>query len=352
MERKSIMKKLFTILTAVLMLVCAASCGAQVDISAVPAGKVTAQETKPEADGGNGQGFSVESRLEESGEYTDNLGNTTRYSYSLPKIVCDSDYAGCVNKEIDDLYEKHILPQLDTMEDGNSIVTPSSRWQKSSYGGITSVVLMINSSWDSDYPFFWNFDPYGNEADNAAVLKAAGMAAEEFVNRAHDVLEQEVSFDREGKSDEILKSLDEDAEKTLSEQNINAEMPMAVLDDGSILFCAKVYSVAGAGYYYRLYELLPDGGYKKVKSLAPGDESYNIFLIEKESNVIFACPPTAAAGSTVTIETCDVCDGEVKIEVNGADDGEFKDACIYEFTMPDHDVTVTAWISTEGFPGS
>ena len=251
------MKKIICILMAGLMLACAAACGAVQDSSAA---------SEPEAQTADTQKIIFESRFDESGEYTDNCGNTVQYSFSLPRIVCDTDYAKCVNGEIYDLFEKMILPALVSMSDGTSLITVRSDWQNSEYNGITSLCLFFKSDFDSEYTYIWNFDADGNEADNAAVLKAAGMTPEEFEAKAKEILEKEVAFDRDGMSEEIIKAREEDAEKTLSKENLNSEIPIAVADDGGIVFCAKVYSVAGSGYYFRNYHILPSGGYEEIRN--------------------------------------------------------------------------------------
>jgi len=52
------------------------------------------------------------------------------------------------------------------------------------------------------------------------------------------------------------------------------------------------------------------------------------------------------------VTTVDVADGEVKIEVNGADSGRWDSWGTYIFTMPDEDAEVRGWISTEGYAGA
>ena len=55
------------------------------------------------------------------------------------------------------------------------------------------------------------------------------------------------------------------------------------------------------------------------------------------------------AGETVVVETCVVSDGDVHVAVNGsADFGEFTSAGVYEFVMPEEDVTVHVWVTSNG----
>ena len=54
----------------------------------------------------------------------------------------------------------------------------------------------------------------------------------------------------------------------------------------------------------------------------------------------------------MTVHTVDVADGEVKLEVNGTDSGTWQEWGTYTFIMPDEDVELEGWISTEGYPGA
>lgn len=79
---------------------------------------------------------------------------------------------------------------------------------------------------------------------------------------------------------------------------------------------------------------------------------HQIIVDSEDETIIVDCPGAAFAGETVQIQTCFVADGEVKIEILDGDAGEFTEEALYEFVMPDHDITIKAWISTEGYAGS
>ena len=91
-----------------------------------------------------------------------------------------------------------------------------------------------------------------------------------------------------------------------------------------------------------------------------GTDGGNEILEEGEHHITLAgdeyvfvdCPEKAKAGETVTVHTVDVCDGEVKLTVNGSDIGTWQEWGTYTFTMPDEDVEINGWISTEGYPGA
>lgn len=87
------------------------------------------------------------------------------------------------------------------------------------------------------------------------------------------------------------------------------------------------------------------------KTEVSGAEEYSIML-SGEEDVFTDCPISAKAGDTVIVHTVDVADGEVKITVNGEDAGSWQDWGTYTFVMPDQDVELYGWISTEGFAGA
>ena len=71
----------------------------------------------------------------------------------------------------------------------------------------------------------------------------------------------------------------------------------------------------------------------------------------KDTDLIVKCPSRAKTGETVTVETVCVTDARLYLNVSGADVKTVTEG-IYEFVMPDCDVEVSAYVSTEGFPGA
>ena len=87
------------------------------------------------------------------------------------------------------------------------------------------------------------------------------------------------------------------------------------------------------------------------ESSEPGQDEHSITLTGEE-DVFVDCPDSAKAGETVTVHTADVCDGVVRIEVNGSDTGTWEKGDTYTFIMPDEDVELNGRISTAGYPGA
>ncbi len=91
------------------------------------------------------------------------------------------------------------------------------------------------------------------------------------------------------------------------------------------------------------------GGEEDPQPLPEGEHR---ITLTGEEDVFVDCPASAKAGETVTVQVVGVADGEVMLEVNGSDSGEWKDWGTYTFIMPDEDVELCGWISTDGYPGA
>ena len=83
--------------------------------------------------------------------------------------------------------------------------------------------------------------------------------------------------------------------------------------------------------------------------LAACGKGYKITVDAADDFMVQSCPKRAEAGETVVVETCVVSDGDVHVSVNGsADFGSFTSAGVYEFVMPEGDVTVHVWVTSNG----
>ena len=108
---------------------------------------------------------------------------------------------------------------------------------------------------------------------------------------------------------------------------------------------------AGKEEYSVRKQAAPNGENSETNQQTPVVYGHSITLTGDEY-VFIDCPEGADAGDTVTVHTVDVADGEVKLEVNGSDIGTWEEWGTYTFIMPDEDVELHGWISTEGYPGA
>ncbi|MBQ9250319.1 MAG: hypothetical protein IJ179_08115 [Oscillospiraceae bacterium] len=196
-----------------------------------------------------------------SGEYTDGSGNRYTYSYSLPLVSGDTDYAAAVNKELDEVYETYIAPELQHMDAGNSIITTCASWRSAEYKGVTSLLVYLHNDWDESAYRVYHFTADGEQVTNPALLDTLGLSGEAFTAAASERLSDRIGYDPANyKSDEIRAAMEECLEKTLAPENCNAEMPIYVTSSGIVCFVGRVYTPAGAGYYDRLFVLSSEDG--------------------------------------------------------------------------------------------
>lgn len=196
----------------------------------------------------------INSLCELHGEYTDKVNNTREYSYDLPKVSGNSEYVTKINEEIGLIYDriKHCFGQMET---GVSISLSEVNWRSAKRNDITSI--MISESYDGDdinYHFF-NYDETGSQATNEEILAAAGLTTDEFVNRAYGILDCFMTRDDMEEKPELKKMWDAAREETLSEENCNEQLPMFLAEDGTLIFCARCNTVAGAGWYNHLFAI-------------------------------------------------------------------------------------------------
>ena len=83
---------------------------------------------------------------------------------------------------------------------------------------------------------------------------------------------------------------------------------------------------------------------------ACSSHTYKINVVSGK-DLVTSCPKKAKAGETVTIETVFVTDADLYLSVDGQKLKHLKDGS-YEFTMPDHDVSIDVWIDTSNYPGA
>ncbi len=202
----------------------------------------------------------INSLCELHGKYTDIVNNAMDYSYDLPKISGNSEYITQINEEIDLIYNRieHCFGQ---MEKGVSIDLSKVSWRSAKYSGITSIMISESYGGDDIKYHFFNYDETGNLVANEDILAAAGLTTDEFVKRAYDIIDHFMTRDDMEEKPELKKMWDAAREETLSEENCNEQLPMFLADDGTLIFCARCNTVAGAGWHNHLFELCKESGF-------------------------------------------------------------------------------------------
>ncbi|MBR5382057.1 MAG: hypothetical protein IK136_05495 [Oscillospiraceae bacterium] len=243
------MKKAPVLLLAAFLLCLAACAGGE-----SPAVSPSPAETPPAAaPTPSPEPVAVVDLISETGVYSDSVGNTLSYSYRLPLVTGGADYANAVNEEIREVFLKTAESEHEAMKDGLSLFAPEIGYETYGTEDVLSLFIYLHNDWGQSEYRCYNFAPDGGEVTNGELLALAGMTEEDFVDAARGVLTEATAW--RDAPEELRGELDTAQQRTLAEDNCSASMPMFLNGDGCLSFIARVYSVAGADYYYHIYSI-------------------------------------------------------------------------------------------------
>lgn len=244
------MKQFFAALLAVLMAAALCACGAQDDADH------GAQEPETGYDDALlGELYSTE------GEYTDENGNTLRYSYHVPQLKSETATAAALNAEIADACGALVQEQLELMDARASLTCLSVSWESCWNGSLVCLVVKRVMDADCEDYAVYSYDYFGGRRLTSEDLIArCGMEAAEFTAvarrtaaRRFDALYREQLANYSGGA-EFIAAYAERRAWTLSDENINAQMKL-FLKDGALRMIVPVGSFAGADSYEEVLTL-------------------------------------------------------------------------------------------------
>ena len=195
-----------------------------------------------------------------SGKITEESGAVYNYSFSLPQIT-GANTADIleINAEMRQLYDELVRHTLDYLEESGYLMRYCVSYLHGMKNGVHSLLITADSDWGDNQYWCCSFDEAGNMVENEAVLQAVGMTPETFVSSARDYLTEHTDLSEyfiDDGEDYGWRALQA---QTVSDDNCNAEMPMAILPNGNLCFIATVYTPAGAGVYETALEFAGTG---------------------------------------------------------------------------------------------
>lgn len=132
----------------------------------------------------------VSSAFNQSGSYTDSLGNTYSYFYNIPMLSSSTGDALQLNQYLMDTLDPVVQQELDAMQEGVSLTVTSVDYHAYVTGSIVSVIASVR--YPNDYIDYCvvNFDAAaGAEADTQCLLEYAGLSEEDFISAATAALD-------------------------------------------------------------------------------------------------------------------------------------------------------------------
>lgn len=199
---------------------------------------------------------------------TDEFGT---YVWRIPKIMLSGGDVEAINKEIwENLFTGVVSQNHDGIQQGDTFVAYDVidySWAVN--GNILSLVITANASamsW-TDY-YVYNVDiATGSELSRDTLLNTYGYSLDGYYKLAEQVLGSKFwsAWERTNenfKNNDFVSWFNEALQKTISQENIDQTSPY-FNDKGQLCMIAKVYSLAGADYYWNNlnmidFTLVPD----------------------------------------------------------------------------------------------
>ena len=176
--------------------------------------------------------------------------------YHVPKVLLNSSDVDDMQKEIEQCFEGYAA---DIAEYGNTHYYSTDYAAFLTQNGILTVVFVENGEWDDDIFHVWNFDvTTGKKVPNYKIASAAGIshirqtamdAAQAYLNNSGMFVVE--NYELVSPDDEFYAKAVED---TFSEERLNDDMMIGLMNDGSIFFVSGIASYAGGEWYYRMYD--------------------------------------------------------------------------------------------------
>ena len=178
------------------------------------------------------------------------------YSYAIPQINLDSSAAALINGQIMDKYSCIVH---NCEETGNEYAPKyfSVAYEYSVVGDVLSLRIEDDPADldDNQYTVYTISIAEKAEADKEDIVETAGMAYDDYLMQVKHALVSEFwnmhesfySFTSTNLSLQVLKTIDDDLQKTLSADNLEAAIPYFD-KNGNLCILGKYYINAAAGY--------------------------------------------------------------------------------------------------------
>lgn len=186
-----------------------------------------------------------------TGVYCDSLGNTWNYILRIPAIQAPGADATRLNQQLYSALYPSVSDALECMAGNNSLAVCEVNYDIHINGSLISIVSRVYTDWGFDTFFAVNYDAarYA-EVDRAGLLARFGLDEESFLILAAATMEahfQQYYSNYQGDS-----MWQDRHDRSIQRENFTSDCQLFVDDDGKLCMIVKVYSLAGADYYYHI----------------------------------------------------------------------------------------------------
>lgn len=196
----------------------------------------------------------------------DSLNND--YSYEIPVVNIDSDYAKKINSEVDEKYGQLIDDELNNIEAGLTLVVTTVRYDYYIKDNVLSLVISATYPGQSSVFSVYNIDQYtGKEITSKDLMNIKLVEETTLAERkkaAFKVKFEESYGDRTTFSNNIknsnkdltpaaieaqVKMYDDQLAKTIADENTKADTSLFLNTNGNLCTIGRIYSLVGPEYF-------------------------------------------------------------------------------------------------------
>lgn len=186
----------------------------------------------------------------EAGNYHDDVGNSWDYVLRIPAIQCSGADATRLNQEVFTALYPAVNDEKDAMIGGYSLGICSVDYVVYINELLISIVCETDTDWGFESYYIINFDASAkSEVTREQLLARFGLTEELFLELAVQVMEQQF---QQYPVDHDQMYWDRH-DKSVAKENFTSDCQLFVNDSGQLCMIVKLYSFAGADYYYHIY---------------------------------------------------------------------------------------------------
>lgn len=191
-------------------------------------------------------------------DYSDAVGNSGHYTYRVPQLAADTQGAVEINRAISEKYSPIVEDVLRNVSEGVSLSCLYIAWESYEYGEILS--LMISCGWDADvtdYSVYLYDTGSGQQFTTSDLLSVLHVSEAAFLDAVRAAAAE--CFGKQyadaSSDDSFKEAVVERRAWTLSDDNINMDVPAYADAAGKLYVILPIGSIAGADAYEQVLTL-------------------------------------------------------------------------------------------------
>ena len=190
-------------------------------------------------------------------DYSDAVGNSGHYTYRVPQLAADTQGAAEINRAISEKYSPIVEDVLRNISEGVSLSCLYIAWESYEYGEILS--LVISCGWDADvtdYSVYLYDTGSGQQLTTSDLLSVFNVSETAFLDAVRAAAANCFDEQYADVSDDSFKeAVAERRAWTLSDGNINMDVPAYADAAGKLYVILPIGSIAGADAYEQVLAL-------------------------------------------------------------------------------------------------